>query len=786
MKVLSRGLLLTFAACGASGAMEPEDTVPARVETSIAPSPVTAGQTATATCIVYNAAGDVLDGFSPSLAIAPEDPGTSVEGLDVAITRAGRYDAQCALPEIEGSVAQLVVVPALPAHLAIEKFPDQRIYKVNSVVGITHVVTDRFDNVIPDAMVTATSAPRFGSGPIEVQSETSFRYGGEGTYRIVAEVVGPTDDMQPVTAELELTVNETGPVVACGSPADGSMIHLAPGAALTFTGTATDANATRTVTVNGSPVAVSSDGAFSASITVRFGINFVDVVATDGFGVETAKVCTFLAASQWADPSGGYGDLLSLRLNQSALDDGVRSGPINSLGDMLFAVANSDGVRDALDRSLAAANPLKPLGCDSRTCTFLGCICLMKTGIDYNRVRMDGPNSTALTLVQDGIAATAQVNGLHINLRVHGDVGPFPFSTRGDVDIATVSIGLVLDVSLAGQSPQITVRPGSASASVGAISTNFSGVDGWIINNIVVPLAQDRLRALVRDRVQDFVITNFNSVLDGVVRNLQVASLGRSFEVPRLDAGRVALRLDIDLSSLSSTSTRILFGIGSALTGPVANRYASLGVPLPAGPVLGDAATAAPSVISAHVGVINQALHALWKADYFAATIDGGALQSGAAGVMLRVSTRLPPVASFTGANQVALSLGAIDVALDEPRIPLHATVTVGARAHTDVTLVGDALRFGGIVIDEVHLDSDTLSLSEMRQMELERLLQKLAQDVAEKSLNRALPALPIPTFAIPASLAAYGIPMGQLGMATPMLAIAPPHFFLSGAMAIR
>lgn len=784
MKAL-RWIALLVPACGSSGSNQ-LDTEPARIETAIAPSPVVAGATATATCIVYNAAGDVLDGQSPTLAIAPAHPSTTVQGLDAIVTRAGRYNVQCTLPGLEGSLARLIVVPALPARLTLGKSPDQRIYKVDSAIEITHVVTDRFENPIADASVTMASAPLLGVGPTTIRSENSFSYGSEGKYRISAAVAGPTEAMSPVTATVDITVNDSGPKIACGSPADGAMLNLAPGTPITFSGTAADVNGTMTVAVNGNPVAVASDGSFTAPVATRFGINFVDVLATDAFGVETAKVCTFLAAAQWADPSAGYGDLISLRLNQAAVDDGDRSGGINSLGDMLFAVANSNEISNALHNSLAAANPLKPLECDSKTCTFFGCICLMKSGVEYNSLRIDGPNSDALTLVSDGIAASAQVNGFHINLRVHGDVGPFPFTTRGDVDISDVGIGLTLDLSVAGQSPHISVRPGSASASVGSIATHFAGVDGWIINHVLVPLAQDRLRAVVRDRVQDFVTTNFNGVLDGVVRNLDVATLGASFDVPRLDTGSVELRLEVDVSSLSTTPSRALFGIGTKLTGPIANRFASLGVPLPAGPVLGDAAATAPAAVSAHISVLNQALHALWKADYFSAMVDGGTLQPGGAGIMLRVSTRLPPVASFTSANQVELSFGAIDVVFDQPSIPLHATLTVGARAHTDVALVGNALHFGGIVVDEVHVDSDALSLSEMRQMELEELLKKLAQEVADQSLNNALPALPIPTFAIPASLTAYGIPMGRFGIDNPMLAVAPPQFALTGGLAIH
>ena len=44
-----------------------------------------------------------------------------------------------------------------------------------------------------------------------------------------------------------------------------------------------------------------------------------------------------------------YGDTVALDLTQGAIDDGLRSGAIVLLGDILYAVANSQGIRTTLD-----------------------------------------------------------------------------------------------------------------------------------------------------------------------------------------------------------------------------------------------------------------------------------------------------------------------------------------------------------------------------------------------------------------------------------------------------
>jgi len=69
----------------------------------------------------------------------------------------------------------------------------------------------------------------------------------------------------------------------------------------------------------------------------------------------------------------------------------------------------------------------------------------------------------------------------------------------------------------------------------------------------------------------------------------------------------------------------------------------------------------------------------------------------------------------------------------------------------------------------------------------LQTLLQGLAQQLVNQSLNNSLPALPIPGFTIPASLSVYGLPAGkQLGINSPTLSVAPQHFTLRGNFGIR
>jgi hypothetical protein len=259
--------------------------------------------------------------------------------------------------------------------------------------------------------------------------------------------------------------------------------------------------------------------------------------------------------------------------------------------------------------------------------------------------------------------------------------------------------------------------------------------------------------------------------------------------VPRLDgSGTVPLSFGVAATSLSTTSSRMRFGLGTRFAGPTANSYTTLGVAVPSGPVLGNPGFAgSTTAVAAHVAILNQVLHTLWKANYFVATIDGTSLGSGAPpDLQVTVQARLPPVASFDANNLVEISLGDLDVTFTSASLPPNLAVTIGARAHTDVTLVGNDLQFAGIVVDEVHISSDVIDWNAMMQMNIEDLVKSLAQQVADHSLNDSLPSLPIPSFPIPGSLVPYGVPLGDLGIGSPSLVVSPPHFVLRGSFGIH
>jgi hypothetical protein len=773
----------------------PLEIIPGRAYTSVIDvdkSQMVAGDTVTATCTFYDEYGNLVDpdddGQTPQLVVAPSGGGIDVAGFAATITVADVYSMSCSVSglTVEQSVP-VEVVPDLPATFVINAAPNQPVYGLGQVVRVTWIVTDQYGNEIPNAEVSfsvnpSSGAESFGSG--------RYRFDEEGTYTITATVEGPTQGGQPLQRSVTVVVNGEGPGISCDDPFDGSMVDVAPGQAITFSGSVADANGVQSLLVNGSGTTVNADGSFDANVTADWGMNFVEIVATDEFGEENSRTCSFLASDYWSAQNNYMDDSILLALRQAAVDDSNPSD-LDSLNDLLHRVINSQGIIDEVDQALSDANPLQPFTCESETCVFGLCVCWFGWGVDYdNQIRVGGPNTTDLDLISNGLRAHARIEDLGIRVHVPYVVSEIPGDTDGWVDLDYIDVTMDIDVALENNTPHASIRPGTVNVSVGGVDTSFSGLDGAIVN-LVIDLFEGTVRGLIADTLRDFIESSFDQVIDGVVSSLDISTLGATFNVPTLDGGdTVPVRFNLRFSKLSALSARLAFGIGTRFT-PVLTRNGnpSLGVPRPHSGVWYEPATSQPVMVGVYVSVLNHVLHALWRGGLFDATLTGADLGgSFPADAQATIAASLPPVVQNLDDGTVKLGLGGLSLALTYPGVfddPLN--VTLGAIASSTVTVQGDELQFGNLSIDELVFSTTDVSLDATTRSVLEDFLRSIVQSIVDTSLNQSLPALPIPTFEIPANLSQYNLPANaELGILNPSLEITNRQYLLKGTFGVR
>ncbi|MEM1416508.1 MAG: hypothetical protein AAGH15_16475 [Myxococcota bacterium] len=746
---------------------------PAELLTSLDRRSIVAGESVSARCDAIDAFGNATVAEGATLALEPSGEGVSLEGLSATLTRAGLYDARCSLSGATSDAVRLEVLPGLPADLRLARVPEQPVYGLGQVIGLSALVVDAFGNRV-------RGAPLSFEAPVEAGGVGTgrYRFGVEGTFELAVAVDGPTEGDAPLRATATVTINGAGPAIRCDAPLDGAFVDATPGTEIVVSGTVADAAGVASVSVGGEPVPLLPEGRFEAPHTVAYGINFVDVVSVDGLGVESSETCSFLATDRWEPEDAILDDTLSLALRQDAIDDFDRSGPVDSLGDLLALLLNGSELAASLDGALTAANPLKPRSCDA---SVFG-ICVFRSRIDYRpgTARLAGPNTTELRLVPGGLQASVDLRNLSLGLATSGTI-----SSNGTIGFSRARASVTFDVSVEAGSPSVRVRSVD-SVDVSGLSTSFSGVGGFLID-LIVGIARGAIEGLVEDLLRGFVGDTFNGVLDGLLSGLDLSDL-TSFALPRLDgSGTIDAGLGIRFTSADTTTERLLLGIGTRVSAtPVVARPA-LGVPLPPPPgasLLLDPTGTSPTAAAIHVGFLTQLLFSLWRGGLLDATLGAEALGGGAAGDLeADIDGALPLVAEARDDGSLRVHVGALRVGLALPGLfdePIE--LSVGAKLGTSLAVVDGDLEFGDIGIEELAFTAEGVSLDARSRELVESLLADLLEALVGTALNDALPSVPVPTVTLPPTLAGLGLPAGiELGLVDPSLTTEAPHLVLRG-----
>lgn len=743
---------------------------PAQVITQLDKDVATAGDPVQATCLAFDAFGNAVTGVQATVTASPSGSGVAISGTTLTVTRAGTYDVSC---QVMGAMytqsASLEVLPGAPATLSVALDPAKPVYVVDDFVTLATLVQDAYGNDVLDAPITYSSSGSPGTAPMLVDSQGDFVTAAEGTYTLSASVDGTS-----LSDSAGLIVNSAGPAIDCVSPADESMQTANPGSNVQFEVRASDAGfSVAGVTIDGTSATQNANGNWVSTVPVQFGMNFVDVTATDGAPVgpqQNSRTCVFLASPSYIGKNAVLPGGVSLRLDQNAVDDMADPSALDSLNDLLATALDSAGIKSVIGQALTNAGSLASQSCllDTAHVYYTG-------GLDWTS------SSSSLTLTSGGLQAHLQLNGVTGNVKVQGCC-----STTGSISVSSLSADVSLAVSLSGGVPSVTVTSSSVTAS--SLGTSFGGVCGAIVDALVSILngtVTSALESGLNDAVQQQIAPLLNSALG----SLDISSLGSSFALPRLDGGTLQLGFNVALNSLDVTSTRMLFGIGTSFSTMETIATPTLGVPVrQTSGLLDPTGTSAsqPVAVAIDEGVLNQVLHTLWRGGYFQATISGSTL--GLPGGQATIDAHLPPVAEVSG-NQVTLMLGAVHAGVTIPGIfdtPLQ--VTFGAITTASVQLQNGDLVFSlpTSMPPQLFVSVDQ-SINQTTRAQLEAFLGKVINNVLSSAVNDGLPAIPIPSFTLPSSLSTYGLPAGaSLGITNPTLTVEGQHYVLLGGFGVQ
>lgn len=747
---------------------------PARVFTQLDRDVTRAGEAVGVTCLAFDAFDNPVTDFVHAVAVSPSGAGVTVGTDELTATLIGEYDVSCAVmgaAEVESALLQ--VVPALPASILVALSPERTFYAIDDQVTLVAEARDEFGNRVDDAVFAYGASPTVPS-----PSEARFEFDQDGSYELTATVISPTANGLPLVASRTVFVDTSGPAIDClraddpTTPAEAYMIQRAPGT-MTLPVRISDQFDVQSVTIGGAPASFdAATGAFQAPVTVGFGMNFVDVVATDALGLENSTTCFFLAGQFFTAEDTSMDGSLGMRLDQRAIGGGP-AGTLDNLNEILRVVLGSQQLKTLVDQGLRAANPI-----NDGSCGFFAC----NPDVTYNSgtVNWNAPSS-AMTLVSGGFRVNATLPNVRLSVDACGTTC-CPGGSTIQVNASSIAATITFNLSLQAGKLHATLA-GSPAVTVGTVDINGDGFCGFVID-VIKGFFEDTVRDAVRDALTKFINSNVGPLLDQLVSSLDISTLATSFAVPRLDGGTVDLGFGLRFSNLNITTTRALIEIGTRFTpGTVAHNRPSLGVARRTPSPLLDppgTTTSRPVGLSLYEGILNQVLHGLWRGGYFTADL---ALGSGSA----TIDAQLPPVVAIAPGNTATLMLGGISATVTIPGfINTPIPIVFGGRASASVTLVGDELRFGGLTIDQLFVSFRT-PLTQAQRTALADFLADVLQGVLADAINNGLPAFPIPSFELPDSVSQFGLPAGaELGITNPQLSASGSHYVLTGGFGVR
>lgn len=751
----------------------------ARVEVALDQSDIDAGDSVTATCAAFDTFGNSLATDDAQVRLNPPLPNFAGRpGVPIRFDAAGTFEVTCALPGAEpGPPALLTVRPGLPADLVIALVPDRGAYRVGAVVELAAVVTDRNGNPMQAVPLVFESEP-----PLPTFGGARFRCAQEGRYTLTARVDGPTFQDRPLAESVEILVDFGGPGIRCEQPESDDSILLPENGRTALRGSVGDLSGLREVRVDGVPAALTADGAWSAEVDVRWGLNVHDVVAVDNQGNESSQLCTYFAADAYLDEATPFRDAIALRLGQSAIDDGEPDAPLTSLTDVLRRIVNSRGLRDTVHQAALAQNPIVPNECRVNV---LG-LCLFSLGVEYTDLQIGGRNELSAPLVGGGLRTRATIRNLAISAQLQGTLG-----NRARISTDHITIGLTFNVGLrADGQPTVSLRSVDE-VEVGRLDSDFSGFISGAILELVFSAFEGLIRRTVTDALRDFLEDNLQGALRDLLGNVQIGDLSQGFDVPGL-AGAEAVRLVVTptLSTIDFAEGRALVGISTKVDGPQRLADRSLGVPLPPGPARAPLAEDRPVGAAVGLVVLNQVLHRLWRAGWFEA--QAGGLVASVAGDLpegTEVDLSLGGAPAVIGiddgdAAHVRVFFGPAQAGVVYPGIFVDPfRVRVAAVVDATMRIVnGREVEFVGVEVSEIHLGLAGADLPERSREVLEDTLRRVVQGVVDRALNDGLPSLPLPEFVIPASLGTFDLPVGAgLGLRDPRLFSSEAWWMLDG-----
>jgi hypothetical protein len=621
--------------------------------------------------------GNALDTSGVTVVLDTLD--LEVDGNTISGTTPGTYLASAWLGDLE-DVEPFVVEPGPPAFidLTLSRTDLELLETTTANVAIS----DEFGNETWAPWTLTTDRP-----DATLISGRNISFFQEGWHTVTATVDGTslTDSEGP------FLIDSTGPEVTVTWPSRGQWSAQYQE---TVRGAITDAWSSFELEINGTLVPVQPDGSYAHPTTFPWGVDVVDIVATDAGGESTSDSRAVLTGQFLP-----YGQRCSQGL-QARLNEGIGGlGTLEAIGE---------DVIDGTDLGALIPNPV--YSNRSESCTGGGCLVGCPWGgccipnpricVEWYKVdlRVTNPRIGASDLIIDPRAdgtllLRTVVASPHLDFNASGKVIGISYSTSGSIDASSIVVDVVVRPTVSNGTIQMPLV--STNVQMNGFSFNYAT---WLqdVLNFFGFDARAYIQGKMEDAIEDVVNDEIPPMLAESLNDLELAYnfafSGRTFT------------LDAQPASMGVDDVGVTVGMGTILT---VDRRTHAGAGL--GSLYGQASPPAWSSnpkmnVAFSLDFLNQLTYGLWQGgvldlettlDELGVASDDLSMIFPASGqIYATVNPLLPPVVvPGTGPAPYDLQLGDLELTLyDGPVANQDVLLQVYVSVNADFSLsnVGD------------------------------------------------------------------------------------------------
>ena len=567
-----------------------------------------------------------------------------------------------------------------PKFLLVNFEPARTVYSVGIALLPNVTVLDEDLNPIEGAEFEVTTEP---PGAARENQAGRWELLREGNVRFLVCASKRNRDGEAVCGTDRVLVDNSPPEITITRPLPGAQLDAVSSPMIEVLGSVAETNGDPIVLVNGEEVPVLG-GTFSALVEPQFGVNHIEVAATDRINPKTTVTgvdvlwAPLYQAVEGETPAFELDPAIGLWLGQDFVDDGR---PVARLPD---GTETTDDLVDILnlillylDLSEQIPNPVV----DS------GGFTLRVPSVDIGKPRV------VANIVPGGIEIYLQLTDVEAQTQGGLTLEGQSLNLNGSI-FATISGLIRLNISKASASAPLEVSVDEITIAVESATSQFASADA----NAVFTLAQSVLRTTIEDLLVDTLngsfIDQLPALLEDTLGGLDSALKDQSIELDLGFGTPLTLNLDAGISSISTKYRHSLHAPLQATTSidTLRTQPSTRGVPLmqaPANPFFNSSRIQ----IGLRLGFLNGLLHTLWDAGILELdVVDQLPIQADEAFVSAKLQPMIiPPLEGQDGTFVV--QLGQVELTISF----LGKTDVYGLNLElpVDFGIVGDSIQLG-------------------------------------------------------------------------------------------